>query len=323
MASFPLSAQVVNAGSGSYTTEHPGYDQAGRNKVPAGTPQLSGDAVGRPVPTNDWWSNVLYRDQSDNIFAYPVGMRMRADGLTLAYIPKGAMVDFSPVHISVGNITSAQTTVSGYSDWTVTMRWGDGSEYFDATVGLAMPFVYFTKHSPQAVTVTFREGMGTVTADGSTLVLSRGFNGASFAIYAPRGQHVDRQWLQLHVDARRQELLFGGDAAIDIHRCRRRGAPAPPIRLRLPCRHPCRLCLRRSYGSGAHRLCRDARREGRHHADRAAWPSASPLGASRPGQCHSIWPHLRHRARRDAHACRQQLLHGQHLRRRAANAPLR
>ena len=50
-----------------------------------------------------------------------------------------------------------------------------------------MPFVYFTKHSSQAVTVTFREGMGSVSVDGSTLVLSKGFNGASFAIYAPEG----------------------------------------------------------------------------------------------------------------------------------------
>lgn len=187
LSSLSLQAGVVNVGSGSYTTDHPGYDQAGRNKVPAGTPQLSGDAVGHPVPTNDWWSNVLYKDQSENIFAYPMGMRTRADGLTLAYIPKGAMVDFSPVHISVGNISSAKTTVSDYSDWTFTMRWGSGSEYFDATAGLAMPFVYFTKHSSQSVTVTFREGMGTVSVDGSTLVLSKGFNGASFAIYAPEG----------------------------------------------------------------------------------------------------------------------------------------
>lgn len=155
LSSLSLQAGVVNVGSGSYTTDHPGYDQAGRNKVPAGTPQLSGDAVGHPVPTNDWWSNVLYKDQSENIFAYPMGMRTRADGLTLAYIPKGAMVDFSPVHISVGNITSAKTTVSDYSDWTFTMRWGSGSEYFDATAGLAMPFVYFTKHSSQSVSVTF------------------------------------------------------------------------------------------------------------------------------------------------------------------------
>lgn len=62
LSSLPLQAGVVNVGSGSYTTDHPGYDQAGRNKVPAGTPQLSGAAAGRPVPTNDWWSNVLYKD---------------------------------------------------------------------------------------------------------------------------------------------------------------------------------------------------------------------------------------------------------------------
>ena len=49
LSSLPLQAGVVNVGSGSYTTDHPGYDQAGRNKVPAGTPQLSGDAVGHPV----------------------------------------------------------------------------------------------------------------------------------------------------------------------------------------------------------------------------------------------------------------------------------
>lgn len=72
LSSLSLQAGVVNVGSGSYTTDHPGYDQAGRNKVPAGTPQLSGDAVGHPVPTNDWWSNVLYKDQSE-IFCISYG----------------------------------------------------------------------------------------------------------------------------------------------------------------------------------------------------------------------------------------------------------
>ena len=33
LSSLPLQAGVVNVGSGSYTTDHPGYDQAGRNKT--------------------------------------------------------------------------------------------------------------------------------------------------------------------------------------------------------------------------------------------------------------------------------------------------
>ena len=34
----PLGAQVVNVGSGSYTTTFPGVDAAGRNGYPSGTP---------------------------------------------------------------------------------------------------------------------------------------------------------------------------------------------------------------------------------------------------------------------------------------------
>lgn len=186
-ATLCLTAEIVTVGSGSYTTTFPGNDSAGRNLVPSGTPLLSGKAKGRPVPTNDWWSNALYQAQSENIFAYPVGLRTCTNGLSLAYIKQGAMVDFNPVLVSVGTITSASTTVSDYSDWTVTLRWGDEAEYFEATAGLAMPFVYFTKNSTQSVQITIREGQGTVSVDGSTLIIAKGFNGASFAVYAPEG----------------------------------------------------------------------------------------------------------------------------------------
>ena len=48
-----LNAQIVNVGSGSYTKTFPGTDVAGRNGYPSGSPQVSGAAVGKPVPTND------------------------------------------------------------------------------------------------------------------------------------------------------------------------------------------------------------------------------------------------------------------------------
>ena len=46
-------AQVIPVGSGSYTKTFPGTDVAGRNGFPSGTPNLSGAALGKPVPTND------------------------------------------------------------------------------------------------------------------------------------------------------------------------------------------------------------------------------------------------------------------------------
>ena len=56
-----LLAGVVPVGSGSYTTTFPGTDSAGRNATPPGTPNLSGAALGKPVPTNDWWSWACWR----------------------------------------------------------------------------------------------------------------------------------------------------------------------------------------------------------------------------------------------------------------------
>ena len=54
LACFTSTAQTTQVGSGSYANTHPGTDAAGRNGFPSGTPQLSGNAIGKPVPTNDW-----------------------------------------------------------------------------------------------------------------------------------------------------------------------------------------------------------------------------------------------------------------------------
>ena len=58
-------------GSGSYTTTYPGADSAGRNGFPTGSPQLSKTAVGKPIPTNDWWSKLVKENHADNLFNYP------------------------------------------------------------------------------------------------------------------------------------------------------------------------------------------------------------------------------------------------------------
>ena len=66
-----IESQVINVGDGSYTTSFPGTDSAGRNEYPSGTPQLSGNALNKPVPTNDWWSKLVKENHADNLFNYP------------------------------------------------------------------------------------------------------------------------------------------------------------------------------------------------------------------------------------------------------------
>ena len=135
----------VSVGSGSYTTTYPGADSAGRNSFPSGTPQLSGNAIGKPVPTNDWWSNLVKENPADNLFNYPMTMKTTNTGLIVTYIPFGVIGDSAPIKIGISGLNTKQTTVSDYSDWTVTMNWSDGSHSLSATSGIGMPFLYFEK----------------------------------------------------------------------------------------------------------------------------------------------------------------------------------
>ena len=80
---MPVSAEIVQVGSGSYTTVFPGTDVAGRNSYPNATPLVTGDAAKRPIPTNDWWSSKLNTSVPNNMFNYPLGVRTLMEGFDM------------------------------------------------------------------------------------------------------------------------------------------------------------------------------------------------------------------------------------------------
>jgi endoglucanase Acf2 len=185
--------QYVNLGSGSYTTAFPGVDAAARNGFPSGSPQISGKALGKPVPTNDWWSSLIKNDHVSNLFNYPLAMRTLNAGLVVSYIvpPSGVngstqpMDDVIPITVGVTGLNAAKCTVSDYSDWTVTMAWNDGTHDFTATSGIAMPFLFFTKKTADVAELNV--ALGTVIIDNEMLIISNSKNGSDFAVYAPVG----------------------------------------------------------------------------------------------------------------------------------------
>jgi endo-1,3(4)-beta-glucanase len=185
LLSLHSQAQIVPVGSGSYTTTFPGTDAAGRNSFPSGTPQLTGNALGKPVPTNDWWSKLIMENHADNLFNYPFTLKTTNQGLVVSYIPWGVISDINPVIVGVTGMATTKTTVSDYSDWTVSMNWNDGTRQFEATAGIAMPFLYFTKKDTDIAQVTVNSG--TVTIADEMLVVVNAINGADFAVYAPTG----------------------------------------------------------------------------------------------------------------------------------------
>ena len=139
---FTANAQFVTVGSGSYTTTFPGTDVAGRNAYPSGTPYLSGNALGKPVPTSDWWSALIKNGTASNLFNYPYTMKTIPAGLVVSYIPLGVIDDLIPFSVGVTGLSASNTTVSDYSDWTVTMHWSDATHEFQATSGVGMPLLY-------------------------------------------------------------------------------------------------------------------------------------------------------------------------------------
>jgi len=178
-------AQIVAVGSGSYRTTFPGTDVAGRNAYPSGTPYLSGSAVGKPVPTSDWWSSLVKNGNASNLFNYPYTMKTTTAGLVVSYIPSGVIDDLTPFLVGVTGLNVPKTYVSDYSDWTVTMDWNDGTHQFQATSGVGMPFLYFTKKTTDVAQVTINSG--TVVVSGEMLICTNVKNGADFAVYAPTG----------------------------------------------------------------------------------------------------------------------------------------
>ena len=185
-----LNAQITQVGSGSYTNSFPGTDIAGRNGFPSGSPQLSGNALGKPVPTNDWWSKLVKENHADNLFNYPMTMKTMNTGLIVTYIPSGVIGDSAPIEVGLQGLSTDRVTVSDYSDWTVTMNWKDADNELSVTSGIGMPFLYYEKDLDDVVEIKVKSG--TYVINNELLIVENAANGQDFVFYAPAGS----TWIQ-------------------------------------------------------------------------------------------------------------------------------
>ena len=187
---FSISAQTTQVGSGSYTNTYPGADSAGRNGFPSGSPQLTGNAVGKPIPTNDWWSKLIKENHADNLFNYPMTMKTTNTGLIVTYIPWGVIGDSAPIEVGLTGLSTNRATVSDYSDWTVTMNWKDADNELKVTSGIGMPFLYYEKDADDVVQIKVNSGNASI--DNEILIIENASSGQDFVFYAPSGS----TWMQ-------------------------------------------------------------------------------------------------------------------------------
>lgn len=185
--------QTVSVGSGSYTTTFPGTDEAGRNTYPTGLPGLSGTAATKPVPTNDWWSDLMKTDHGGKAFNYPLSFKSKSEGLVVNYtIPLAATANdyrepisaVDAIVVGTDGLAAASSTASDHSDWGVTMNWANT---FYATMNHGSPFVYFEKNGGGSAKVAVNFNSGGVSISGNKLIIQGNMNNSNFVVFGPTG----------------------------------------------------------------------------------------------------------------------------------------
>jgi endoglucanase Acf2 len=143
---------ATDVGSGSY-----------RDSIPpdgfTGPVYKTSDLDNKPLPTNDWWSSILFQQTSKNMYAFPLCYRADSDGLVMG-TPDYVVAVSTEVcakfqtHIKMraflgetkNNLTADSVKASGFTDWTATAKWehsSDSSKFFTSTMGQGMVFTYF------------------------------------------------------------------------------------------------------------------------------------------------------------------------------------
>ncbi|MTI30154.1 glycosyl hydrolase, partial [Xanthovirga aplysinae] len=208
--------QLVPVGSGSYTktfpegtlpTGHVNYKP--QNNLPwpdfnhsDAHPMITSNLEGKPIPTNDWWSSLVWNNQigtqdypySLPMWAYPVTFQASNKGLGMArpvnppvndrYHMAGYGVDM--VVSGIVGLNAPDARLHDFGDWTVTASWDDGQNHLLATMGHGMPFSYFEKVNGGDIFVDFVAG-NEVSHDAGEEVIVFFTHGRKFAAFAPQG----------------------------------------------------------------------------------------------------------------------------------------
>lgn len=186
----PASAATVGVGNGGYTTTVPSGEGSPQDT------QYTTSNVSRPIPTNDWWSSLVFESMSSPLYAHPVSAKAVAAGLDLwnptdwTYSngdhPDGIAMMDTTTDLTIGHSGTSSFSdarLDGYGDWHVASKWGDGtSTTLTTTIAQGSPYVY-CEYEGGGARLAFPSAP-TVFADNGN-VLGVEINGHAYGLYAP------------------------------------------------------------------------------------------------------------------------------------------
>ncbi|MEH1168721.1 glycosyl hydrolase [Micromonospora sp. CPCC 205539] len=194
-------AVAAPAGAGSYTTTPVGALPSGCGQQSTNPRQyVTANAPAGAVPTNDWWSSLLWKRTdcaySEPLHAHPLSYDTFSDGLgfsgnstpsisgTATGVGEYHYPYVQDIRVGVAGLAAPNVKVDGWSDWTVSPYWSDGARTLRATIGHGLPFAYFQSSGGDAVINT--SGTPSVWSNSGATI---GFTiaGHDYVGYAPTG----------------------------------------------------------------------------------------------------------------------------------------
>ncbi|SDM60668.1 glycosyl hydrolase [Allokutzneria albata] len=203
LATPALPAAAEPVGAGSYTTALPAgaaLPTACSDLATNPRRHLTANAPAGAVPTNDWWSSLVYKRTecafSDNLMAHPLSFDTVAGGLGVDYATTptitGTATGVGEYHYQYGadftlgvtGLNASEAKVDGWTDWTVSPFWSDGARTLRATIGHGSPFVY-AKVTGGDARLSFSAAPTVWLNSGSRIGFS--VDGHDYVAYAPSG----------------------------------------------------------------------------------------------------------------------------------------
>ncbi|MER7008175.1 glycosyl hydrolase [Dactylosporangium sp. NPDC000555] len=197
------SAEAAALGSGSYATTRPAgtTGPTGCGNIATNPRQyVTANAPTGAVPTNDWWSSLLFKRTdcaySVPLHAHPMAFQPAANGLGVSYTTEAAIsgtatgpgeyhfpytTEFT---LGVTGLNAPNTLVDGWTDWTVTPSWSDGARTLKTTIGHGLPFVYARTTGGNAQ-LTFAGAPNVWSNSGNRVGFT--VRGHDYVAYAPSG----------------------------------------------------------------------------------------------------------------------------------------
>lgn len=152
---FAIGQQPVSVGSGSYAEYTPliksKTDEHGGDKsriMETREIYISDRMKGEPIPTNDWWTNVLVDAYTGNLWSYPQVVKAESGGVSVAYpnhwSDDGCEMKWDTKLTVKGRRFNAQKVLAdGWSDWGLRLQMVDDDNNIFVTLAQGMPFTWF------------------------------------------------------------------------------------------------------------------------------------------------------------------------------------